>query len=71
MGVSIPIIVITISLHLIAFLLAVGAERRRSTVPLSFHLPIFASFLYLFMQTFGGLCSFLCISYCKGKGGAG
>ncbi|KAL0424707.1 UNVERIFIED_CONTAM: hypothetical protein Sradi_1005500 [Sesamum radiatum] len=31
MGVSVPIIVITIALHLIAFVLAVGAERRRST----------------------------------------
>ncbi|KAK4430246.1 hypothetical protein Salat_1325300 [Sesamum alatum] len=31
MGVSVPIIAITISLHLIAFVLAVGAERRRST----------------------------------------
>ncbi|KAL3824100.1 hypothetical protein ACJIZ3_020129 [Penstemon smallii] len=31
MGVSIPILVITISLHIIAFVLAVGAERRRST----------------------------------------
>ncbi|PIN23713.1 hypothetical protein CDL12_03559 [Handroanthus impetiginosus] len=31
MGISVPILVITISLHLIAFVLAVGAERRRST----------------------------------------
>ncbi|KAL2485095.1 Protein of unknown function (DUF1218) [Abeliophyllum distichum] len=31
MGVSIPILVLIISLHLIAFVLAVGAERRRST----------------------------------------
>ncbi|KAL0463544.1 UNVERIFIED_CONTAM: hypothetical protein Slati_0242000 [Sesamum latifolium] len=31
MGVSVPIIVITIALHLIAFVLAVAAERRRST----------------------------------------
>ncbi|KAI3453059.1 hypothetical protein Pfo_009722 [Paulownia fortunei] len=30
MGVSVPILVISISLHLIAFVLAVGAERRRS-----------------------------------------
>ncbi|CAI9779099.1 unnamed protein product [Fraxinus pennsylvanica] len=31
MGVSIPVLVIIISLHLIAFVFAVGAERRRST----------------------------------------
>lgn len=31
MGVSIPILVIITSLHLIAFVLAIGAERRRST----------------------------------------
>lgn len=31
MGVSVPILAISISLHLIAFVLAVGAERRRST----------------------------------------
>ncbi|KAL8052896.1 hypothetical protein ABFS82_05G035600 [Erythranthe guttata] len=31
MGISVPILVISISLHLIAFVLAVGAERRRST----------------------------------------
>ncbi|XP_011070772.1 uncharacterized protein LOC105156358 [Sesamum indicum] len=31
MGVSVPILAITISLHLLAFVLAVGAERRRST----------------------------------------
>ncbi|PIN02215.1 hypothetical protein CDL12_25272 [Handroanthus impetiginosus] len=31
MGVSVTILVITISLHLIAFVLAIGAERRRST----------------------------------------
>lgn len=31
MGVSIPYLVIITSLHLIAFVLAVGAERRRST----------------------------------------
>ncbi|KAL3510715.1 hypothetical protein ACH5RR_030116 [Cinchona calisaya] len=31
MGVSIPILVIITSLHLLAFVLAVGAERRRST----------------------------------------
>ncbi|KAL0430175.1 UNVERIFIED_CONTAM: hypothetical protein Sradi_0643500 [Sesamum radiatum] len=31
MGVSVPIIVIAIALHLIAFVVAVGAERRRST----------------------------------------
>ncbi|CAN4121784.1 unnamed protein product [Withania somnifera] len=31
MGVSIPVLVIVIALHLIAFVLAVGAERRRST----------------------------------------
>lgn len=32
MGISVPILAIAISLHLIAFVLAVGAERRRSTV---------------------------------------
>ncbi|GER29904.1 hypothetical protein STAS_05806 [Striga asiatica] len=31
MGVSVPILAISISLHLIAFVFAVGAERRRST----------------------------------------
>ncbi|TMW91961.1 uncharacterized protein [Solanum lycopersicum] len=31
MAVSIPVLVIVIALHLIAFVLAVGAERRRST----------------------------------------
>lgn len=31
MGLSIPILVLAISLHLIAFVFAVGAERRRST----------------------------------------
>ncbi|WMV28268.1 hypothetical protein MTR67_021653 [Solanum verrucosum] len=32
MAVSIPVLVIVIALHLIAFVLAVGAERRRSTI---------------------------------------
>lgn len=32
MAVSIPVLVLVISFHLIAFVLAVGAERRRSTV---------------------------------------
>ena len=32
MAVSIPILAVIISLHLIAFVFAVGAERRRSTV---------------------------------------
>ncbi|KAL1568412.1 hypothetical protein AAHA92_00032 [Salvia divinorum] len=31
MGISVPILAISISLHLIAFVLSVGAERRRST----------------------------------------
>ncbi|CAA3006863.1 uncharacterized protein LOC111395798 isoform X4 [Olea europaea subsp. europaea] len=31
MAISIPVLVIVISLHLIAFVFAVGAERRRST----------------------------------------
>ncbi|XP_020596723.1 uncharacterized protein LOC110036587 [Phalaenopsis equestris] len=31
MGISIAVVVVTASLHLIAFVLAVGAERRRST----------------------------------------
>lgn len=37
MAVSVPVVAIVTSLHLMAFIFAVGAERRRSTVP---HLSI-------------------------------
>jgi hypothetical protein len=41
MAVSISISVIITSLHLVAFVLAIGAESRRSTVTISLFLSIF------------------------------
>lgn len=68
MGVSVPILVISISLHLIAFVLAVGAERRRSTVPLLLALS-HITFLSFF---FNGISLMLCfVLTCEGKGCAG
>lgn len=40
MAVSVPILAVVVSLHLIAFVLAVGAERRRSTVTFSLSLSL-------------------------------
>jgi len=46
MAVSVSILAVITSLHLIAFVLAIGAERRRSTVTLSLSLSLSLS-LYL------------------------
>jgi len=40
MAVSVSILAVITSLHLIAFVLAIGAERRRSTVTLSLSLSL-------------------------------
>lgn len=57
MGASIPILVLVVAFHLIAFVLAVGAERRRSTVPFcsicsdqSWVLFLFLLYLYLIIK---------------------
>jgi hypothetical protein len=49
MAVSVSILAVITSLHLIAFVLAIGAERRRSTVTLSLSLSLSLSrFLSLY-----------------------
>lgn len=64
MGVSVPILVISISLHLIAFVLAVGAERRRSTVPFcSISLTFFCLFPWNFLAAFN--CQFFSLVKAK------
>lgn len=57
MGASIPILVLVVAFHLIAFVLAVGAERRRSTVPFcsicsdqSWVLFLFLLYVYLIIK---------------------
>jgi hypothetical protein len=40
MAVSVTILAIIVSLHLIALVLAIGAERRRSTVTICLSLPL-------------------------------
>lgn len=52
MAVSIPIVAIVTSLHLIAFVFAVGAERRRSTVTSYFSLLFLCVLLKVKALTF-------------------
>lgn len=57
MAVSVPILAVVTSLHLLAFVFAFGAERRRSTVLFSFTLSL--SFYFFRLK------SFLLISYAQ------
>ena len=69
MAVSVPILAIVVSLHLIAFVLAVGAERRRSLVTLliSGFLVQKSSELFIFYFYFYFLgCGVNKMSFCEG-----
>lgn len=74
MAVSVSLMAIIISLHLIAFVLAVGSERRRSTVtPFLFALLFFFLFKSLFIVS--TVCTpksslTLWLSFSAGQGGA-
>lgn len=49
MGVSVPVLAVVVSLHLIAFVFAVGAERRRSSVTLSHSLLLCVGGFFLLL----------------------
>lgn len=75
MAVSVSLMAIIISLHLIAFVLAVGSERRRSTVTPFLFALLFFFFLFKSLFIVSTVCTpksslTLWLSFSAGQGGA-